>query len=523
MTNISSFSKAWRHLCSSTWCLMSCFCRLIPARLNSFCVQLCYFFSVSFFGFVFLKVLKPRTRDSFRPRNIDLFFTSVSATTVSSMSTVEMEVFSNSQLIVLIILMLIGGEIFTSMVGLLFKKFQLKRMENKISSLADSDPSTCQSSELEMVEKRDFESLESGNHETNSLDSSVDLLKCKSIKFLWFVVLGYFIAVQVLGVSLVSTYLALVSSARNVLENKGLNSLTFSIFTTVSTFANCGFLPTNENMVVFKSNSGLLLILIPQILLGNTLFPSCLRFCVWFLGKFFKKVESNYLLKKTSEVGYFHLLPSQHASYLVVTVFGFILTQFTLFCSMEWNSAGLHGLNSYQKIIGSLFQTMNTRYAGESIVDLSALSSALLVLLVVMMYLPPYTSLLPVKDDEEIYKKKRNRRGRLLENILFSQLSYLAIFTILVCITERQKLEEDPLNFNVLNIVVEVVSAYGGVGFTTGYSCDRQTQPDSNCVNKFYGFSGKWSDEGKIILIVVMMFGRLKKFNMDGGRAWKLL
>ncbi|KAJ6435966.1 hypothetical protein OIU84_001071 [Salix udensis] len=438
------------------------------------------------------------------------------------MSTVEMEVFSNSQLIVLIILMLIGGEIFTSMVGLLFKKFQFKKMENKISSLADNDPSTCQSSELEMVEKRDFESLESGNHET-SLDSSVDLLKYKSIKFLCFVVLGYFIAVQVLGVSLVSTYLALVSSARNVLKNKGLNSLTFSIFTTVSTFANCGFLPTNENMVIFKSNSGLLLILIPQILLGNTLFPSCLRFCVWFLGKFFKKVESDYLLKKTSEVGYFHLLPSQHASYLVVTVFGFVLTQFILFCSMEWNSAGLHGLNSYQKIIGSLFQTMNTRYAGESIVDLSALSSALLVLFVVMMYLPPYTSFLPVKDDEEIYKKKRNRRGRLLENILFSQLSYLALFTILVCITERQKLEEDPLNFNVLNIVVEVVSAYGGVGFTTGYSCDRQTRPDSNCVNKFYGFSGKWSDEGKIILIVVMMFGRLKKFNMDGGRAWKLL
>jgi len=52
---------------------------------------------------------------------------------------------------------------------------------------------------------------------------------------------------------------------------------------------------------------------------------------------------------------------------------------------MEWNSAGLSGLNSYQKTIGVLFQTMNTRYAGESIVDLSTISSAILVLFVVMM------------------------------------------------------------------------------------------------------------------------------------------
>jgi len=166
---------------------MSCFYRLILVRVNSFCIQLCYFLCVSFFGFVVLKVLKPRTHDSFKPRNLDLFFTSVSATTVSSMSTVEMEVFSNSQLIVLTILMLIGGEIFTSMVGLHFKKSQLKKMENKISSLANNiDPSTYQS-ELVMAEKQDFENLESGNHET-SLDSSVDFLKYNRSSFcvLWF-------------------------------------------------------------------------------------------------------------------------------------------------------------------------------------------------------------------------------------------------------------------------------------------------------------------------------------------------
>ncbi|CAK7345795.1 unnamed protein product [Dovyalis caffra] len=375
---------------------MSCFYRLLLRSVNSFCIQLCYFLSISLFGFVILKVLKPRTHDSFIPGNLDLFFTSVSAVTVSSLSTVEMEVFSNSQLIVLIILMFFGGKIFTSMVGLHFKKFQLQKLKYKISSVTNNDQPSTYQPELGMVESPVFENLESRN-ETSLDGSSVEFLKYKSIKFLCFVVLGYFLVVQILGIAL-----------------------------------------------------------------------------------------------------------------------------FILFCSMEWNSAGLSGLNSYQKIIGVLFQTTNTRYAGESIVDLSTISSALLVLFVVMMYLPPYTCFLPITDGEEICEEKRNKKGKLLENILFSPLSYLAIFTILICITERQKLKKDPLNFNVWNILVEVVSAYGSVGFTTGYSCDRQIQPNNNCENKFYGFSGKWSDEGKIILIVVMFFGRLK-FNMEGGKAWKLL
>ncbi|WJX30319.1 hypothetical protein P8452_18874 [Trifolium repens] len=437
------------------------------------------------------------------------------------------------------------------MVGLHFIRSRLKTDLDKIASsharLASLNPFILDQIhlELEMVTNESLhsishESLHSISHESfhnkshqslhnishESLSTTNENLRYLSMKYLGYVVLGYIVILHITGVFGVTLYLEMIPSAKQVLKNKGLNMTTFSIFTIVSTFANCGFVPTNENMVVFRQNSGLLLMLIPQVLLGNTLYPACLRFCIWVLGKFYKKKECNYLLKHTQEVGYKHLLQGKHSVFLVATVFGLIVVQVTLFCVMDWDSEGLKGLNNYQKLIGVLFQSVNSRHTGESIVDISILSQAMLVLFVLMMYLPPYTSFLPKKDDKknsESSKRMKKRRGKVTQNLILSQLSYLVIFIILVCITERKKLKEDPLNFNVLNIVVEVISAYGSVGFSTGYSCERQLHPEANCENKWFGFVGKWSDEGKIILILVMLFGRLKKFNMNGGKAWKLL
>ncbi|XP_061989517.1 sodium transporter HKT1-like [Rosa rugosa] len=544
MKNFACFGKKLHHLCSCSFLklaflsqsmgfLLLCYYRFLLLRAKQFWVELVYFVTLSFLGYWVLKVLPVRTTDSFTPRNLDLFFTSVSATTVSSMSTVEMEVFSNGQLIVMTILMFIGGEVFTSMVGLHFKKFKLMMMMSRTekTALVNSDVSS-----LSSPAKAIDENIELGlaiepefSHDQIDKIPAVDdqsLTLHNSIKLLGYVVLAYLLVVHFLGVAMVLVYLEFTSSARNVVKNKGLNVHTFSLFTTVSTFSSCGFVPTNENMIVFSKNSGLLLILIPQVLLGNTLYPSCLRFSIWLLGKSFKKLRDscNYLLKNTEEVGYLHLLPSLHSSLLVVTVFGFILVQLVPFASMEWSSESLSGLNSYQKIIGSFFQTVNSRHTGETIIDLSIISPAILVLFIVMMYLPPYTSFLPAKKNLQPHNQRRKkRRGKLMENLIFSQLSYLTIFIILVCITERKSLKEDPLNFNVLNIVLEVISAYGNVGFTTGYSCKRQLNPNGDCQDKWYGFSGRWSDEGKIVLIAVMFFGRLKKFNMDGGKGWKLL
>ncbi|XP_057806494.1 probable cation transporter HKT1;4 [Salvia miltiorrhiza] len=511
---------------------ISCCYRDLLFNTNALFTYILYFVCLSCVGFGILKALKPRT-NQLAPRNIDLFYTSVSAATVSSMSAVEMEVFSNSQLMSMTFLMFAGGEIFVSMLILrlnALKMARTSRVEGKTEPPVSDSPSTTryQTSsgfdqiELNVVKVRD----EMGSSPSHQSLNDESVLKHDSIKFLSFVALGYLLVVQVFGIASVLIYLTLVTGAENVLRNKGIKTFTFALFTVVSTFSSCGFVPTNENMIVFRKNSGLLLILIPQILLGNTLFPSALRVVLWIVGTKNMRPEPKYLLESNaSHIGYMHLLSSLQSLLLAATVFGFLLIGFVLFSSMEWNTPGLEGLNTYQKVVCILFLCTNARHSGESIVDLSTIAPAILVFFVIMMYLPPYTSFLPVAKDEQIPSKceaKEKKRNTVNQNFVFSQLSYLAIFIILICITERKSLKEDPLNFSVLNITFEVISAYGNVGFTTGYSCDRQLRADPNCVNKWYGLSGKWSDEGKIILIIVMFFGRLKQFNMKGGGAWML-
>ncbi|XP_058188853.1 sodium transporter HKT1-like [Rhododendron vialii] len=510
------FNSSCTIFCS----FFSYFCARI-SRLNPFWFQLHYFVVLSVVGFLALKCSKPKTAPAFSPKDLDLFFTSVSATTVSSMATIEMEVFSNTQLVILTFLMFVGGEVFTSFLGLLFKASKSNTGEENrvVSANPDSENSHTQIelglflNNPQILDENPNTSLESGIKSFGNV-----YLKHNSIRFLGHVVLCYLLIFHLGGSTLISLYILLVPSARQVLKQKGLQVQIFSVFTTVATFTNCGFIPTNENMAVFNKNSGLLLLLIPLLLFGNTLYGLCLRLVIWVLEMVTKREEFGYLLKNYGELGYDHLLSSMNCLCLAATVFGFILVQFVLFCSLEWNSEALSGLNSYQKLVGSLFQVVNSRHAGEIVVNLSLLSPAILVVFIVMMYLPPRTSFFPTREE----KSTKTNNKKFVDYLLFSKLSYLAIFITLICITERDKLKEDPLNFNVLNITLETISAYGNVGFSTGYSCKRRVKYDSYCEDKWFGLVGRWSDKGKLVLIVVMFFGRLKNFGNEGGRAWKL-
>lgn len=384
----SSSISSWFHQFSTIRLFFSSFLQLLLHRVNHFWIQLFYFLIVSLFGYLALAVTNP-SASSRRPKNFDIFFTSVSAATDSSMSTVEMEVFSNSQLIILTILMLLGGEIFLSVIALQFQKSKI---------LSENSSNTNLASQLEMglvipssnTQQNPNTSLENittnYNNNSNNHRNNDDSLKNNSIRFLSYVILGYLLVMHAAGSSLVSMYISFIPSAKQVLESKNLKIQTFSIFTVVSTFSNCGFVPTNENMVIFKKNPGLLLILIPQALLGNTLYPTFLRLGIWVLNKIRRRQEYEYLLRNYTETGYRHLMSGYRSWLLGVTAMGFVSIQMVLFCWMEWNdSEAMDGLNTYQGLIAALFQVTGTRHTGQSVFDISILSPAILVLFVLLM------------------------------------------------------------------------------------------------------------------------------------------
>uniref|UniRef100_A0A0D9VCT3 Uncharacterized protein n=1 Tax=Leersia perrieri TaxID=77586 RepID=A0A0D9VCT3_9ORYZ len=486
---------------------------------NPLFVHVTYFAVISFTGYSALKVLKPRDKSN-TLKDLDVLFTSVSASTVSSMATVEMEDFSSAQLWVLTILMLIGGEVFTSMLGIHFMKAKFGTKE----SVNIRDHSPC--IDIESITSTKFDPRTQGTKVTVSfaelhMENGAHV-EPKTIDFLRLVVMGYLLVTNLGGSILIYLYLNLVTGAQQVLKRKGIGIVIFSVFTAISSVGNCGFTPVNENMVIFQKNSVLLLLIIPQILAGNTLFAPCLKLMVWSLKKITGKKYCRYILEHPKAIGYKHLMSTRESVYLILTVVSLIIVQTILFLSLEWSSVALQEMSNYQRIVCAIFQSVNARHAGESVTDLSTLSSAILVLYTIMMYLPGYTSFLPGHDHEDSKTEMKNKRKRLLENWIFSQMCYLAIFVMLICITERKSMATDPLNFNVFSILFEVVSAYGNVGFSFGYSCKRSLIYDAHCKDASYGFAGKWSDKGKAILIIVMLFGRLKSFNMKGGRAWKL-
>ncbi|KAG8074739.1 hypothetical protein GUJ93_ZPchr0006g46126 [Zizania palustris] len=498
---LHTFVSYARHVSNSS----ALICQFIAYHLSPLLVYLAYFLILDVLGFVALVVLKPSNHE-YNHRYIDMFFLSTSAVTVTGLATIRMEDLSSSQIVVLTLLMFLGSEMFLSLLGLLLESN--KQSKHHPGNHGVISVTNCEQSQLE-------EAFPQGSS-TNSTD-----IKKSCLDYLGFVVLAYMMIILITGSLSVFMYIDHVSSARDVLTRKSINKALFSVSVTVSSFTNGGLFPTNESMAVFSSNKGLLLLLTCQILAGSTLFPVFLRLVIWSLRSLAKAEETDFMMNNTRAVGFIHLLPNMQTAFLAATEVALAATAVMLLCCLNWGSAVFAGLTSLQKITNALFMAVNARQAGENSIDCSLVAPAALVLFMVMMYTPASTVFFSLsKDDKQSSPEHSNRTRKgnsFLKMTALSPLALNVVVVMLVCITERRSLFTDPLNFSTFNMIFEVISAYGNVGLSTGYSCSRMLQlhPEQNgtvCYDKPYSFSGWWSDQGKLVLVLVMLYGRLKGF-----------
>ncbi|TKW22840.1 hypothetical protein SEVIR_4G254400v4 [Setaria viridis] len=516
------FVSSARHVVSSSVFL----CRLVVFHLSPLLLHLSYFLAIDLLGFLALVLLKPSS-PGYRPRYVDVFFMSTSAATVTGLATVKMEDLSSSQVVVLTILMLLGSEMFVSLLGLVLESRKRRRRGR------DPDHGGRVRS---VVTVSDESNLEAANPSASSGDHKESCLGSLAL-----VMLVYMAMVLVLGSVLVFVYVAGVPSARDVLARKGISAALFSAVVTVSSFTNGGLLPTNESMAVFAANRGLLLLLAGQILAGNTLLPVILRPAIWatrrlervFAGRHGSEEEGlESMTKDAVAAGFGHLLlPGLQTVFLAVTVVAVAAATATLLCCLNWDSAVFAGITAGEKVTNALFMAVNVRQAGENSIDCSLLAPAVLVLFLAMMCIPATATFFSVHDGGSVGEPSggeperkdgaAKRRRLTLNRMLLSPLAGNAAVVMLVCVTERRSISGDPLNFSTFNMIFEVVSAYGNVGLSTGYSCSRLLRPEesSACHDKPYSFSGWWSDQGKLVLVLLMLYGRLKGFHRKQRRS----
>ncbi|CAI5966917.1 unnamed protein product [Closterium sp. NIES-65] len=308
---------------------------------------------------------------------------------------------------------------------------------------------------------------------------------------------------------------------------KGINVVFNSAFQSVSAFANAGFGLMDENLIPFQRNVPYLLVVAVLILVGNTMYAPMLRGVLALLHSTSKKDSSRwhitkYLLDHPRKC-YTQLFPHKQTLWLLLTIVTFNTIQAFFIMALDWNSQAFEGLGGGYRFFDSWMQSVSTRNAGYSIVNISYLTAATNFLFCGFMYMAVYPVFLTrqssreqrdVQDSDDLAVFSEDLHGGVLDSSVLAQgrhlvaqdSVYLFVSVFLICVIQNGEFNSDPANWTVFKVIFEIISAYGNVGLSLGNSCPT-SNPDCTDAPP-YSFSGSWSVLSKLIVILVMLLGR---------------
>ncbi|KOS46227.1 hypothetical protein ACN38_g2832 [Penicillium nordicum] len=342
-------------------------------------------------------------------------------------------------------------------------------------------------------------------------------IEYRALKTLAVVLITYYVGFHLIGMVSMIGWIMTENRWGDVVRAAGVGRPWWGIFTAASAFNDLGFTLTPDSMYSFQRAVFPLLMLAFLIIIGNTAFPCMLRLMIWVLSKFTRQgtalwEELKFLLDHPRRC--FTLLFPRNATWWLFAILVLLNgIDMIFFVVLDLNDSAVTALPPGIRVVDGFFQAAATRTAGFGIISLSELHPAIQVSYLIMMYISVFPIAISMRrtnvyeekslgiydatdedDDEET--NAPTYIGAHLRRQLSFDLWYVFLGLFIIAIAEGSKLQKDDLSFQLFTVLFEVVSAYGTVGLSFGYT-DVNTS-----------FSGQFNVVSKLVIIAMQIRGR---------------
>jgi len=424
---------------------------------------------------------------------VDAWFTATSALCVTGLTVVDFSQFTIAAQVIVLFLMQIGGLgifVFTSML---------------VVSI--------------------FRGVEQNASFRAVLASTVDCDRNDAAIMLKYIV-AYSAIIELAGFLVMGSYLQWDSHAPSIGD---LNPWWWALFHSISAFNNAGFSLMPNNLVDFAYDPVINASITLSIILGGLGYPVLLGFFV-YAQRFFKRAKGRAGPDRHVHdlSGVASIVQVKIALYgtLVLLVVGALLTYW-----VEFSNTFAQHPSMWMRFLPAWFQSVSTRTAGFNSVDIGAMHVPTLFLFMILMFIGgnPAGTAGGVKITTIVvlaayvvdwFKKPGNPVLLFGEPIsrfavshairlFFFGTAFLSIVTATINYLERHFVATGDSTFSFLKVLFEVVSAFGTVGMSMGYS-------QGPC-----SFSALFSDGSKYLIILTMFFGRIGPLILLAALPWK--
>jgi potassium uptake Trk family protein len=341
-------------------------------------------------------------------------------------------------------------------------------------------------------------------------------IEYRSLKTLAVVTTCYFFGFWIFGIICLLPWILVNNTIYGpIVDSAGANRTWWAFFTSNSAFMDLGFTLTSDSMNSFNTAIFPLLIMSFLIIIGNTGFPIMLRFCIWVTSLFVPRdsglwEELRFLLDHPRRC-FTLLFPSTATWWLFLILVVLNGVDLIFFIILDLGTGSISELPLNIRFLDGWFQAASTRTAGFSVVNLSAVHPAVQTSYLIMMYISVFPIAISVRRTN-VYEEKslglygssqdieeRNEHGfsyvgAHLRRQLSFDLWYIFIGYFILTISEGARLMSGDIS--MFGVLFEIVSAYGTVGLSLGY-----TGINASLCSQF-------SVVGKLVVIAMMVRGR---------------